>query len=298
MFGRQAAARCGQRQWPTTTTAESQAHAARRKRPKHRRAGLPPLFSGLVLLLLVSACGGMSKSAVVTVTTTVPTAPAPKTAIQDLSFRLPSGNIVCDMKSSVTCRLLSAGNKGFALASTGLATSYPTNAAYIVPSRVLAYGTSIVRGPFVCQSSVSGLFCHTANRTNGLFLSRQQQILNGPAPSTPSIATTPPPPAASPPSPPAPPATVSDKDFSVQDLQIKDDGLGDIGGIARLTNTSSKSLTGTFTFTFFQGGKIVGTAIAVANSVGPGQTVTVDLSSQDPMITGQFRYQFQVDTEF
>jgi hypothetical protein len=89
-----------------------------------------------------------------------------------------------------------------------------------------------------------------------------------------------------------------DKDFVVNDLIIKDDGLGDIGGIARITNTASTSLTVTFTFTFFQNGQIVGTAQGSANDVAPGQTVTSTLVSQDPLISGQFQYQFQVDTEF
>lgn len=102
-----------------------------------------------------------------------------------------------------------------------------------------------------------------------------------------------PPPPASP-----PPAQAADKDFAVQTLQIRDDGLGDIGGIVRVTNTSAETLTATFTITFFQGGSVVGTAGGAANDVAPGQTVTVQLVSQDPIFSGNFRYQFQVDTEF
>jgi hypothetical protein len=101
-----------------------------------------------------------------------------------------------------------------------------------------------------------------------------------------------------PPPPPPPPAEASDKHFSVESLQVKDNGLGDIGGIARVTNNSTESLTATFTFTFFQGSRIVGTAIGSASAVSPGQTVTVELASTDPMISGSFRYQFQVDVEF
>jgi hypothetical protein len=89
-----------------------------------------------------------------------------------------------------------------------------------------------------------------------------------------------------------------DKHFAVYYLQVKDDGLGDIGGIARVKNVGSTSLSGTFTFTFFQGGKIVGTALGSAQEVSPGQTVTVQLVSQDNMFAGRFRYQFQVDIEF
>jgi hypothetical protein len=100
---------------------------------------------------------------------------------------------------------------------------------------------------------------------------------------------------------PPPPATTSgpsDKDFTVDDLQIQDDGLGDIGGVARVTNTSTQSLTATYTFTFFQSGQLVGTAEGSSQDVAPGQTVTVQLTSESPMISGSFRYQFQVDSEF
>jgi hypothetical protein len=122
-----------------------------------------------------------------------------------------------------------------------------------------------------------------------LFLSREIQELSG---HPPRVAKSNRPPV------PAPPAEVRDKDFTVQDLVIRDDGLGDIGGIARVTNTASRALTATFTFTFFQNGSIVGTAVGIANDVAPDQTVTVALSSQDSMISGRFRYQFQVDAEF
>jgi hypothetical protein len=89
-----------------------------------------------------------------------------------------------------------------------------------------------------------------------------------------------------------------DKHFAVYYVQVKDDGLGDIGGIARVKNVGSTPLSGTFTFTFFQGGTIVGTAQGSAQGVSPGQTVTVQLVSQDKMFAGRFRYQFQVDIEY
>lgn len=91
------------------------------------------------------------------------------------------------------------------------------------------------------------------------------------------------------------------KGFVVETLQIKDDGLGDIGGIARLKNTTASTLTITFTFTFFTtGGSVVGTATGDANDVAPGETVTVNLLSQDPIsrIPSSFKYQFQIDAEF
>ena len=92
-----------------------------------------------------------------------------------------------------------------------------------------------------------------------------------------------------------------DKGFVVRTLQVKDDGLGDIGGIARLTNTTKRTLTIAFTFTFFKNaGSVVGTATGTANAVAPGETVTVNLLSQDRIsaLPPSFKYQFQVDAEF
>jgi hypothetical protein len=89
-----------------------------------------------------------------------------------------------------------------------------------------------------------------------------------------------------------------DKHFAVYYLQVKNDGLGDIGGIARVKNVASTSLSGSFTFTFFQGGTIVGTAAGSAQGVSPGKTVSVQIVSQDKMFAGRFRYQFQVDIEY
>jgi hypothetical protein len=97
---------------------------------------------------------------------------------------------------------------------------------------------------------------------------------------------------------PSPSAKLTDKDFTLEALQIRDDGAGDIGGIMRVTNIGSVQRTATFELTFFQNSQIVGTAVGSANAVAPGQTVTVDLASQDPMISGTFRYAFQVSAEF
>jgi len=97
--------------------------------------------------------------------------------------------------------------------------------------------------------------------------------------------------------PPVPTTGASDKDFAVQELQIRDDGMGDIGGIARVTNTGTAARTAGLTFTFFQGGHTVGSASGPVVGVAPGQTVTVQLVSLDPMIQGAFTYTFQVDFE-
>lgn len=143
--------------------------------------------------------------------------------------------------------------------------------------------TSTVAGPTVTQT-----ITRTVTRTRIRYKTKVVRRV-APAPTPPPSSVPPPPP---------PPPQASDKDFSVQALQIQDDGLGDIGGIARVTNNASTSKSGSFTFTFFQGGQIVGTASGAAQSVAPGQTVTVQLVSQSSMISGSFRYQFQVDFEY
>jgi hypothetical protein len=92
---------------------------------------------------------------------------------------------------------------------------------------------------------------------------------------------------------------IGDKHFAVEDLQLKDNGYGGIGGVARIKNVGSISLTLTYTFTFFQNDEIVGTARGCAANVAPGRTVTrLILSPRDKMIYGQFFYEFQVDSEF
>lgn len=93
----------------------------------------------------------------------------------------------------------------------------------------------------------------------------------------------------------------NDKGIIVEELDIKNDGLGDIGGVARLKNTLSRTVTITFTFTFFKAnGAVAGTAEGVVDSMAPGQTVTADLTSEDPIsaVPASFHYQFQVDAEF
>jgi hypothetical protein len=255
--------------------------------------------AAILVALAVSGCGSGSGNSVspatptaATQTVTVRETVAAPASASAYGFRLPSGNILCRITAVVTCRVLSVGNENYVLHADGHATIARNDGSFAVPSRVLAYGRRVTRGGFVCASSVKGLFCRAERRSRGLFLSREQQLLDAAAPTN---ASPPPPP---PPPPPSSPAAAADKDFAVEDLEIKDDGLGDIGGLARITNTASKTLTGSFTFTFFQSGQIVGTAIGSANDVGPGQTVTVQLGSQDPMISGTFHYQFHVDAEF
>lgn len=259
------------------------------------RQGVAAISTALAVCSAMALCAGCGSTSAtvqtVTVTTSEPAAGAPpprRHRTVHVSFSLPSRNIVCEMSSVVACRVLSAGNQLYVLTPNGEAHVSPNGRPLALPSGVLAYGLQRRHGPFICRSAFAGLYCHVDGHATGMFLSRQRQDMSSRPPSTTVPKTSPPPQNTRP----------RDKDFVVDDLIVKDDGLGDIGGIARLTNTSSTSLTVTFTFTFFQNGQIVGTAEGAANDVAPGQTVTANLVSQDPLMSGHFQYQFQVDTEF
>lgn len=76
------------------------------------------------------------------------------------------------------------------------------------------------------------------------------------------------------------------------------DSFGSFAGTSRVTNTSDSEKTATFTYTLFKGGAQVGTAQGVANTVGAGETATVQLISTDPFATGVDKIEFQVDAEF
>lgn len=94
-----------------------------------------------------------------------------------------------------------------------------------------------------------------------------------------------------------------DQGFAVASLQVSPDFANDIGGTIRITNVTNRTLSVSFTVTFFStpnlNGTPVGSAESSALNVAPGETVTETLISTDPMFTApRFWYQFQVDSEF
>jgi hypothetical protein len=97
---------------------------------------------------------------------------------------------------------------------------------------------------------------------------------------------------------PAAPSKPNDKGWVVQSLSTRDDGLGDFGGIARVTNTNSEASTGVFTFTLSRGGQIIGTLQGSTDTARTGQTITVMLISQDKYSRGAYTYDFQTDTSY
>lgn len=86
-------------------------------------------------------------------------------------------------------------------------------------------------------------------------------------------------------------------DWRLDSIQLKDDGLGDFGGTARITYTGKDSDGGNnlFTITVFQGKHLIATLNGSANTVMPGTTSTVQLISQDKFVGGQYKYDFQND---
>jgi len=88
---------------------------------------------------------------------------------------------------------------------------------------------------------------------------------------------------------------LQDGDWRLDTISVKDDGLGDFGGRARMTYTGKNPSGGTnvFTVTVFVGGKDVASLQGSASSVRPGDAVTVDLISQDKFVGGPYKYDFQ-----
>ncbi|QNE22337.1 hypothetical protein F1D05_36130 [Kribbella qitaiheensis] len=102
----------------------------------------------------------------------------------------------------------------------------------------------------------------------------------------------------------APPAAATGKalpiqngDWRLDSIRIKDDGLGDFSGVARVTYTGDDSKGGSnlFTLTVFKSGKDVAALTGSANTVAPGTQVTVEFISSEKFVTGPYTYDFQND---
>jgi hypothetical protein len=88
---------------------------------------------------------------------------------------------------------------------------------------------------------------------------------------------------------------MQDGDWRLDSVTVKNDGLGDFGGRARITYTGDDPNGGDniFTITVFKAGKDIASLQGSANTVLPGKTVTVDLISQDHYVKGPYTYDFQ-----
>jgi hypothetical protein len=113
-----------------------------------------------------------------------------------------------------------------------------------------------------------------------------------------TATTTAPPKAAARPTMKAIPNKPNDKGWIVQAILTRDDGLGNFGGTARITNANDGSRTATFTFTLVRAGKQIATLQGSAQDVAAGKTVTVDLISQDKFSHGAYIWDFQTDVSY
>lgn len=124
---------------------------------------------------------------------------------------------------------------------------------------------------------------------------------------TPAATSAPVSPAAAPSSAAASPAAAAapavsskpnDKGWVVQSLMTADDGVGDFGGTARITNTNDSAKTAVFTFTLARAGQQIASLQGSAQQVSAGKTVTVQLISQEKYSAGKYTWDFQTDTSY
>ena len=86
-------------------------------------------------------------------------------------------------------------------------------------------------------------------------------------------------------------------DYSLSDVQVREDGLGDFEVRARATNTGSSKGGVCISATIFSGGSVVGTADGCVQDWGAGETRTVEFISTDDYQEWD-EIEFQVDTEY
>jgi hypothetical protein len=89
---------------------------------------------------------------------------------------------------------------------------------------------------------------------------------------------------------------IQDGDWKLTTVTVQNDGLGDFGGVSRVTYTGdSHNASNTFVLTIFKHGKVVATLDGSADGVEPGQSVTVEWVSSDPYVSGPYTFDFQND---
>ncbi|MEI7540562.1 MAG: hypothetical protein WCJ89_03695 [Actinomycetes bacterium] len=99
---------------------------------------------------------------------------------------------------------------------------------------------------------------------------------------------------------PAKSSALQSKSFQLESVSFNSD-LGSAGANARVKNISNKTKSASLTITIFaaDGKTVANSLMGVVNAVGAGQTVTVTfISVTGDLPSGQFKYSFQVDSEF
>jgi hypothetical protein len=90
----------------------------------------------------------------------------------------------------------------------------------------------------------------------------------------------------------------TDKGWVLQSIRVRDDALGMLGAVTRVTNYNDAPATGVFTVTLSRDGAVIASMRGSANGVRSGQTVTVELFSEDKIDSRPFTYEFQTDVSY
>jgi hypothetical protein len=107
------------------------------------------------------------------------------------------------------------------------------------------------------------------------------------------------PPTPAPTAPPRPTNINTDKGYVMTSFQLKQpDVNGDFAATARIRNDNSGRETAVWRVSLFRGEQLLGSVEGSANGVAPGQTVTVDMVSQDKATSGVNRYEMQTEANY
>jgi hypothetical protein len=111
----------------------------------------------------------------------------------------------------------------------------------------------------------------------------------------PAEPTAPPTEEAPPPEAPADDA-LSDEGWTLTNLEVSDDGLGDFSAVGRVTNETGSAVEGAiFALSVLDiDGGVVATMDGSASNVDDGETVTAEFLSTDPYEDGDWTYEFTV----
>jgi hypothetical protein len=89
---------------------------------------------------------------------------------------------------------------------------------------------------------------------------------------------------------------LSDEGWTLTNLDVRDDGLGDFSAVGRVTNESGEAAEAAlFSLTALDAdGDVIATMDASVTNVADGETVTAEFFSVDPYQEGDWTYEFTV----
>ena len=116
----------------------------------------------------------------------------------------------------------------------------------------------------------------------------------------PAAPTEPPAEEAPPTEPPAGDDALSDEGWTLTNLEVRDDGVGDFGAVGRVTNETGSAVEGAlFSLSVLDpDGGVVATMDASVSNVDAGETVTAEFVGVDDYQDGDWAYEFTVTAAF